>query len=359
MDYLNDEKYIEAEKLYIEALNSTNEEEQIRLLQSAIDICDFYFDARTALLELANADALKYQNEINDIYNFIKIKKINIQSGRYYDVEIGRSLLRAYYRMYRCSNNCLEALKIIEKINELDNQDHFKQKLEYIISLIRCKEYKKLIELYKKPKLLYEYIALFFIYLALNDYPMANESLKQIAKINPNVLGILFGIMIITEDDSKNIFENPYFDSGSEEEAYYYVQKIGEAIVNVNDYLSQYVNNNFDIIMPYISAGNYELYILLVLLTLKETTGNDLINELKGIGEKKTDYYASLSDISDTDLNTIISSMLEKGFIKKNGLNYRISYLGYSILKATADNFEWNVVFWEKKDKMMKKVEKR
>lgn len=261
MDYLNDERYIEAEKLYIEALNSTNEEEQIRLLKNAIDICDFYFDARTALLELTNADALKYQNEINNIYKFIKDKKINIQSGRYYDVEIGRSLLRAYYRMYRCSNNCLEALRIIEKINELDNQDHFKQKLEYIISLIRCKEYKKLIELYKKPTLLYEYIALFFIYLALNDYPMANESLKQIAKINPNVLGILFGIMIITEDDSKNIFENPYFDSGSEEEAYYYVQKIGEAIENVNDYLNQYVNNNFDVIMPYISAGNYELYI--------------------------------------------------------------------------------------------------
>lgn len=98
---------------------------------------------------------------------------------------------------------------------------------------------------------------------------------------------------------------------------------------------------------------------MLVLLTLKETTGNDLINELKGIGEKKTDYYASLSDISDTDLNNIISSMLEKGFIKKNGLNYRISYLGYSILKATADNCEWNVVFWEKNDKMMKNVEKR
>ena len=50
---------------------------------------------------------------------------------------------------------------------------------------------------------------------------------------------------------------------------------------------------------------------LLVLLILKETTGYDLINELKEICEKEIVYNSSLSDISDTDLNTNISLILK------------------------------------------------
>lgn len=72
---------------------------------------------------------------------------------------------------------------------------------------------------------------------------------------------------------------------------------------------------------------------LLVLLILKETTGYDLINELKEICEKKIVYNSSLSDISDTNLNTNISLILKiinskKNFIKEKDLNYRISYIG-------------------------------
>lgn len=340
MNYFDSENYIKAEKLYIDAINSTNEKEQIKFLKKAIDACYFYFDARTAYLELTNANELEYQNEINEINNFIKNNNIIIENGKYYDDEIGRTLLRVYYRMYKCINDDFDALKIIEKINELDKGDHFKQKLELIISLIRCKKFDELINLCQNPKHIYEYLGLFFTYLVKNEFFKANECIKEIAKMNPNVLGILFGIMIITEEDSKRIFENPYFDEGSEEEAYYYAQKIGEPIENVNDLLSLYINSNFEVIMPYISAGSYELYILLVLLTLKEVTKNELIEELKGVGNKKTDYYGSLSELGDDDLNDIISTMLNKGFIKEKASKYRITYFGYSILKCTADNYE-------------------